>query len=479
MNGRRSTRGRAGFSLLGVIVLLAVVAILAGTITPMVFRQMMEARERETVSELVRLENGLVMFFEDVGRFPTEAEGLSALVADPGATGWQGPYVLYEHDDPATQIGTDAWNRPYSYDLYPSTSPADTAVALVASGGRNRQVDTGVVGGAWSITGAADDLLGLVTDERANREMTTVTSREQDLLARAAQAYFRDHTLYPTDLDQLRDDYLDAGVGSDALYDQWQRQYVLAADNAAVPPSLAITSLGPDQSAGGGDDVTLQVDSVIPGRRTSYYELAINQTAVDAGGGTSLTGDWTADRSQFALAAILENDGWGNPYEEQMSTRTILSGGPDADYFTPDDNIPPGVVPDDVVPSGVGIEYVDGSGETLNNKCDRVRFRITNTSDSPITLTSMTLTWASPTAYYKKVKIIEDVIEQSKPQIGSGVTANFKENVTLQPGQTATVEIESFRSKHWEGGSKVDMSNVDMTVTFSDGSTFTFNTGSC
>jgi general secretion pathway protein G len=479
MKSQRGTKGRAGFSLLGVIMLLAVVAILAGTITPMVFRQMMEARERDTVAELVRLENGLVAYFEDVGRFPTEAEGLIALVNDPGATGWQGPYVLYEHDDPVVQIGSDAWNRPYFYDLYPNTTPVDTAAVLVVSGGRNRQPDAGTVGGTWNVTGAGDDLLGLVTAARVNRELTTATSREQELLARAAQAYFRDHMLYPTDLDQLRDDYLDAGVGSDALYDQWQRMYVLTADNAAVPPTLTITSLGPDQSVGGGDDVALQVDSVIPGRRASYYELAINQAAVDAGSGTGLTGDWTTDRSQFGLAAILEDDGWGNPYEEQMSTRTILSGGPDADYFTPDDNIPPGVVPDDVLPAGDGIEYVDGSGETLNNRCDRVRFQITNTSSSPITLTSMTLTWASPTAYYKKVKIIEDVVEQDKPQVGSGVTANFKENVTLQPGQTATVEIESFRGNSWQGGPRINMSNVDMTVTFSDGSTFTFNTGSC
>ncbi len=55
--------------------ILAVVAILAGVITPMVFRQMMEARERSTTAELLQLEEGLVAFFEDVGRFPTEGDG--------------------------------------------------------------------------------------------------------------------------------------------------------------------------------------------------------------------------------------------------------------------------------------------------------------------------------------------------------------------------------------------------------------------
>jgi general secretion pathway protein G len=31
-------------------------------------------------------------FEADCGRFPTTAEGLSALVKDPGAAGWKGPY---------------------------------------------------------------------------------------------------------------------------------------------------------------------------------------------------------------------------------------------------------------------------------------------------------------------------------------------------------------------------------------------------
>ncbi len=340
---------RAGFSLLGVIVVLAVLAILAAVITPMYFRQMMEARERATTAELLQIEDGLVAFFEDLGRFPTDAEGLSALVVDPGLTGWQGPYINLEHEEPIAQVSTDAWNLAYVYDRDPVTAPAGAATVLVTSGGRNRLVDSGSAGATWSINGTDDDLQAQVMASRVNREKSAATSVEQERLGRAAQDYFRDHQIYPTSLSQLSD-YLDSGLGSDALIDQWNRSYGLNPDNSAVPPTLTVSSLGPDGSSGGGDDVDLVLDSVLPGRRSSYYELAIIQSVVTAQTGTDLAGDWTVDRSSFGLAVVLENDGWGNPYEERMSTRTIVSGGPDADYSTPDDNIPPGVVPDDVAP---------------------------------------------------------------------------------------------------------------------------------
>ncbi|MFT5315027.1 MAG: type II secretory pathway pseudopilin PulG, partial [Candidatus Krumholzibacteriia bacterium] len=82
---------RDGFSLYGVIIALAVISILAATLGPAAFRKMMRARESDTERELVRIEAGLVGFYADVGRFPSEAEGLAALINDPGVTGWTGP----------------------------------------------------------------------------------------------------------------------------------------------------------------------------------------------------------------------------------------------------------------------------------------------------------------------------------------------------------------------------------------------------
>ena len=470
---------RQGFSLFGVIVALAVASILAATLVPAAFRQLMRQRESETKQELLLIEAGLVDFFEDVGRFPNEAEGLAALISDPGVTGWSGPYVAFGHEDPIDQIENDAWNLSYQYDTYPTTDPADAAEVLVVSGGLNRLVDAGSVGGTWTMI-STDDLMGAVTPDRANREKIVASTAEQENLASAVQSYFHDNQVYPANLNQLSAQYLDDGVGSDALYDQWNRSYLLTPANFSVPQECAITSRGPDGAVGGGDDVVLNLNSVIPGRKHSYYELAITQAAVDAQAGVSLTGDWTADRSLFSLASVLENDGWGNPYEEQMSTRIILSAGPDADYWTPDDNIPPGVVPDDTAADGTGVEYVDGTGDTTGPQCDAISFEVTNPNDDPIVITTITVSWSAPTAYFQKVRFNGVLIfNRANPRTGSGELVTLSTPVTLNAGETATFELDGFRSKASGGGSKPDMSGVTFTVEFSDGSVITFESGSC
>jgi len=262
------TSNREGFSLFGVIIALAVVSILAATLVPAAFRQLMRQRETETSRELLLIEGGLVGFYEDVGRFPTDAEGLAALITDPGAGGWGGPYVAFAHEDPVVQVENDAWNLSYQYDTNPTTSPANAADVLVVSGGINRLIDAGTVGGTWTMSGQ-DDLMGVVVADLANREKLAVAKVEQERLANAVQAYFHDNQSYPATLTQINTDYLDEGVGSDALYDQWNRSYILTPANFSVPALCTITSRGPDGVLGGGDDVVMNVNSVIPGRKHS------------------------------------------------------------------------------------------------------------------------------------------------------------------------------------------------------------------
>ncbi len=65
-----------GFTLIEIIIAIAIVAILAGTIAPMAFKEMIRAREEATLKELGNLNDALVEFYEDTGRFPAEGEGL-------------------------------------------------------------------------------------------------------------------------------------------------------------------------------------------------------------------------------------------------------------------------------------------------------------------------------------------------------------------------------------------------------------------
>ena len=50
-----------------------------------------------------------------VGAYPTEAQGLKALIEDPGEKGWLGPYIV--------QLKRDPWGTPYRYAVKPDGSP--------------------------------------------------------------------------------------------------------------------------------------------------------------------------------------------------------------------------------------------------------------------------------------------------------------------------------------------------------------------
>jgi len=51
--------------------------------------------------------------------------------------------------------------------------------------------------------------------------------------------------------------------------------------------------------------------------------------------------------------------------------------------------------------------------------------------------------------------------------------------VTLNAGETATLDLQGFGSQASGGGSQPDMSGVTFTIEFSDGSVITVDSGSC
>ncbi len=349
MSEQRNQSSRSGFSLMSVILALAVVAILAGTLGPLAFRQMVQKKEQQTQDELAAFEKSLLSFYDDTGRLPSEAEGLLALVQDPGVNGWNGPYVSGEQTAVTLEILTDSFGGQYIFDVTPATQPTGTANLIIVSPGANGNLDSGSLNQTWSINGDSDDLQITLNVGPINRDNILVDRQEMQALALAAQMYFENETMFPTSLAELDFSYMDAGVGQEAYVDSWGNNYSFSADNLSRPHVLRIFCRGPDgqDDSGNDDDLVLLVSSVGPGRKSTLHLLKIMQTAVDLNGSTNLTGDWTTDASAFGFGSAFVSDGWGTAYEEAMSSRTILSAGPDANYLTSADNIPAGVVPDD------------------------------------------------------------------------------------------------------------------------------------
>ena len=108
---RRLPRG-AGFTLIEVMVVIAILAILAALIVPKVMSRPDEARVVAARQDIAALMQALKLYRLDSKRYPTTEQGLQALVAKPGQApvpdNWKtGGYV--------ERLPMDPWGKPYQY----------------------------------------------------------------------------------------------------------------------------------------------------------------------------------------------------------------------------------------------------------------------------------------------------------------------------------------------------------------------------
>ena len=105
--------GRAGFTLLEILVVITVIAILAALVSPQVFRNVGDAKAGAARAQVEILSLALDAYRLDNDRYPTTGQGLAALVHrpedDPAPPNWRGPYLR-------RGVPPDPWGRPYSYE---------------------------------------------------------------------------------------------------------------------------------------------------------------------------------------------------------------------------------------------------------------------------------------------------------------------------------------------------------------------------
>lgn len=100
----------AGFTLIELLVVLAILGLLAAIAVPQVLNYLGRAKQDVVKVQIQSLGTSLDLFKLDVGSYPTDQEGLEALVRKPaGLDTWDGPYV-----SKAVSL-IDPWGRPYVY----------------------------------------------------------------------------------------------------------------------------------------------------------------------------------------------------------------------------------------------------------------------------------------------------------------------------------------------------------------------------
>ncbi len=120
---QEAPRGRNGFTLVEVLVVLGILTFLALIVAPQVIGYLDDAKTKTAKLEIENIAAALDFYRLDVGAYPSEEEGLDALVEAPAdAKGWHGPYLK------KVEAMADPWQRPYRYripgehgefDLYP------------------------------------------------------------------------------------------------------------------------------------------------------------------------------------------------------------------------------------------------------------------------------------------------------------------------------------------------------------------------
>ena len=108
--GKQTVLDDAGFSLVELLVVLTILAMLAGVVTTTVVGYLAGARVKTAETQLKSLASGLDLYKIDVGKYPSEQAGLKALVENTdNAKRWQGPYIA------GKSVPQDPWDHPYQY----------------------------------------------------------------------------------------------------------------------------------------------------------------------------------------------------------------------------------------------------------------------------------------------------------------------------------------------------------------------------
>lgn len=109
-DNKKKSRLESGFTLLELLVVLAIMGMLAAIIAPTVIRYLGTSRTQTAKVQISNVMSALELFRVDVGRYPTQQEGLESLVTQTAtAPNWNGPYLK---KDSALK---DPWGTPYIY----------------------------------------------------------------------------------------------------------------------------------------------------------------------------------------------------------------------------------------------------------------------------------------------------------------------------------------------------------------------------
>ncbi len=106
-------KNKSAFTLIELMIVIVILGLLATIIMPKIMTKPEKARHDKAKIEIIRIESALDLFYLENKRYPTTAEGLAALVKNPGGLKNYSPNGYLDKIK-------DPWGNPYVY-IFPGT----------------------------------------------------------------------------------------------------------------------------------------------------------------------------------------------------------------------------------------------------------------------------------------------------------------------------------------------------------------------
>lgn len=127
---RRKRKSEAGFTLVELLVVMVIMVLLASLVAPRVIGYIGSSKSKTAKVQIESFATSLELFKLDTGRYPSDREGLQALVQPPpGTRNWAGPYLK------KSAVPPDPWGNPYRYRSPGQRGPFD----IYSLGADNRE----------------------------------------------------------------------------------------------------------------------------------------------------------------------------------------------------------------------------------------------------------------------------------------------------------------------------------------------------
>ena len=132
---KTARHGEQGFTLVEMLVVIAIIGLIMGLIGPRVLNYLSESKVKAARIQMQSFVTSLDLYYLDAGRYPSTAEGLSALVRQtPGVAAWNGPYLK------GGSVPNDPWSHAYVYRSPGEHGPYD----IVSYGSDGQEGGSGV-----------------------------------------------------------------------------------------------------------------------------------------------------------------------------------------------------------------------------------------------------------------------------------------------------------------------------------------------